>query len=98
MWKVPTGGRKKKLKVKVAAIERIEASINPQVLATMSTSSKYKNPTVVALTRNTRAASVSAAMPASDRSVRTVCEFKIGSFSPDLFQHLILPPILGENA
>ena len=46
----PTGGKKKKLKVSVAAIEATEASKNPQILAMISTSSRYAKPMVVALT------------------------------------------------
>ena len=48
--KVPTGGRKKKLKVSVEAIEQRAASRNPHVLAMTSTNNKYANPAVVALT------------------------------------------------
>jgi hypothetical protein len=47
---LPTGGRKKKLKVSVAAIEVTAASTNPQTLALISTRSRYANPAVVALT------------------------------------------------
>ena len=46
----PTGGKKKKLKVSVAAIEAIEASKNPQRLAMINTKSRYAKPVVVALT------------------------------------------------
>jgi hypothetical protein len=37
---VPTGGKKKKLKARVAAMERMKASIKPHVLATIRTSSR----------------------------------------------------------
>ena len=47
---VPTGGRKKKLKTSVEAIEESDASKNPHVLAMTSTNNKYANPAVVALT------------------------------------------------
>jgi len=75
--KLPTGGRKKKLKARVAAMESMEASIKPQVLATARTSSRYANPTVVALIGiNLCAANVIAAKPASDNSTRTKRDFK----------------------
>ena len=76
MVRVPSGGRKKKLNASVAAMERIEASINPHVLATTSTSNRYANPVVVELTGKTRAANVSTAKPASDRIIRTGRGFK----------------------
>jgi hypothetical protein len=41
-----------KEKVSVAASEAMEASRNPQILATISTSRRYANPWVVALTGN----------------------------------------------
>jgi hypothetical protein len=75
--RVPTGGRKKKLKARVAAIERIDASIKPHVLATIRTSSRYANPIVVALTGTRRcAANVRAARPASENNIRIGREFK----------------------
>jgi hypothetical protein len=40
------------LKVSVAATEATEASRNPQILAMISTSRRYANPCVVALTGN----------------------------------------------
>ena len=51
---VPTGGKKKKLKTRVAAMEDSAASKNPQVLAMTKTSMRYAKPTVVALTGITR--------------------------------------------
>ena len=50
MVNLPTGGKKKKLNVSVAAIEAMEASKNPQKLAMINTKSKYAKPVVVALT------------------------------------------------
>jgi hypothetical protein len=47
---VPTGGKKKKLKASVAATEVTDASTNPQMLATTSTSRRYEKPAVVAFT------------------------------------------------
>ena len=47
---LPTGGKKKKLKVSVAVIEASDASKKPQTVAMISTSSKYAKPAVVALT------------------------------------------------
>ena len=71
MVKVPVGGRKKKLKASVAPIEASNASMNPQVLATINTSSRYANPTVVALMGiKLYAANVMIATPATDDNNR----------------------------
>src|ERR1700680_526680 len=43
----PMGGKKKKLKVSVAARDASEASMSPQVLAIIRTNSRYANPVVV---------------------------------------------------
>ena len=53
MVNVPTGGKKKKLKTRVASTEESAASRNPHVLAMSKTNSRYANPTVVALTGST---------------------------------------------
>jgi hypothetical protein len=50
IFSVPTGGRKKKLRTRVAAIDRMEASTNPQMLAITSTTSRNAKPAVVAFT------------------------------------------------
>ena len=50
MLNVLTGGKKKKLKASVAAMEVMEASTNPQILAITSTSNRYAKPAVVAFT------------------------------------------------
>src|SRR5258706_4587575 len=50
----PTGGKKKKLNVSVAAIDATDASRNPQTVAIINTSRRYAKPTVVALTGTTR--------------------------------------------
>ena len=50
---VLTGGKKKKLKTRVASTEDRAASRNPHAVAITKTSSGYANPTVVALTRTT---------------------------------------------
>ena len=69
--KVPTGGKKKKLKTRVARIDDTAASKNPQVLAMLKTSSKYANPTVVALTGITLCATnVTTATPPNDAKNR----------------------------
>ena len=49
MVNFPTGGKKKKLKVRVAAIEAIEASKNPHRLAMSNTRQQVCKPLVVAL-------------------------------------------------
>src|SRR6266404_6298647 len=47
---LPTGGKKKKLNVSVAAIDATAASMNPQKLAIINTRSRYAKPAVVAFT------------------------------------------------
>ena len=44
------GGKEKKLKASVAAMEVMDASTNPQILATTSTSKRYAKPAVVGFT------------------------------------------------
>jgi hypothetical protein len=68
---LPTGGRKKKLNVSVAAIEASADSTKPHVLAINRTSTRYANPTVVALTGiSLCAVYVTIATPVSEHSNR----------------------------
>jgi len=68
---LPIGGKKKKLKRRVARTEANAASRNPHALAMTSTSSRYANPTVVVLTGMRRfATNVTIATPAKDTSNR----------------------------
>ena len=68
---LPTGGKKKKLKTRVARTEANAASGNPHRLAITNTRSRYANPTVVALTATTRyATNVMTATPAKDSNRR----------------------------
>ena len=50
MWKVPTGGRKKKLKQATASRDANIAGLDPQAVARKSTISSSDNATVVGLT------------------------------------------------
>jgi hypothetical protein len=76
MVKVPTGGKKKKLKTRVARTEESAASKNPHLLAMISSSSRYTNPTVVALTGSTLyPMNVMVATPAKHIDSRNGCRF-----------------------
>jgi hypothetical protein len=72
---LPTGGKKKKLKVRVAAIEARDASKNPQIVAMTNTSSRYAKPTVVAFTgTRIKPTQVTSATPAKDDNSRSARE------------------------
>jgi hypothetical protein len=87
MVKVPTGGKKKKLKTSVARIEDSAASTNPQVLAMIKTTSRYANPTVVAFTGTMlRATTVTVTTAIKDANTRN-------QLRPNLFPP---PAILGH--
>jgi hypothetical protein len=74
---LPTGGKKKKLNVKVAATEAAAALKKPQTLAMIKTRSKYAKPTVVAFAgRNVRPAHVTSATPKSDTTNRITRQVK----------------------
>ena len=66
MVKVPTGGRKKKLKQRVAISEIIADTRKPLVAATPSTTSRKKKPAVEGFAGSSlKQANVTAAIPAS---------------------------------
>ena len=69
---LPTGGKKKRLKRRVARTEAKAASRNPHALAMTSTTNRYANPTVVVLTGIRRyATNVTIATPAKDTTNRS---------------------------
>ena len=88
MVSVPTGGRKKKLKAKVAEMEAAADSMNPQAVAIINTSIRYANPTVVTFTGIAVCANaVRAATPPSDTTRRKAREATY--FSPPV--HIVDP-------
>ena len=75
---LPTGGRKKKLKLKVATIEAARASRKPQIVAMTRTSRRYAKPIVVALTgMRLLPAHVTSATPARDTTNRIARESNV---------------------
>ena len=79
---LPTGGKKKKLKATVAAMEARDASRNPQTVAMINTSSRYAKPTVVAFT-GTRPwhTHVTSATPARDDNIRSAGRINVIDYS-----------------
>jgi len=62
MWKVPTGGRKKKLKQNVASSEAMIPAATPCQMATPRTATRYANPAVIAFACTRTAPAVTAAI------------------------------------
>jgi hypothetical protein len=85
MVNLPTGGKKKRLNSRVANKDARAASRNPHALATIKTSNRYANPTVVGLTGTTLyAANVTIPTPLKAIKTRTGRHLSMGKTSPTL--------------